>query len=273
MHGSGCNREQAGPRCLVVLACILLCTHPPRQKPKPLVPRPHPLDPLPRQIGFVAHALRLAFYHLRRRSTFEAALHHTLAAGGDTDINACIVGGMVGALHGAAAIPADLRSKVEGYRPLPPGQAPADCATAPGACRERPERLWGAQLAPLARRLYEEATADAAVAGQGAVEQAACSARFAAATVAARIRSARALRQGTCTPAQTPCCCTCNTGDYRGGCNGAIIGGVGGLFGGQRLLPDAGSLWRDRQNRGARRVRAGDTQQKDERNKYGQCNS
>lgn len=118
-----------------------------------------------RQIGFVAHALWLAFYHLRRRSTFAAALRHALAACGDTDTNACIVCGLVGALHGASSIPEDLRSKVEGYRPLPPGQGPPPGDFTPGVGCERPERLWGSPLAPLARRLYREAAEDATVAG------------------------------------------------------------------------------------------------------------
>ncbi|KAL4422714.1 hypothetical protein ABPG75_008911 [Micractinium tetrahymenae] len=102
------------------------------------------------QIGFVKHALCLAFHHLRRRSGFEEGLRHTLLAGGDTDTNAAIVCGLLGALHGASAIPADLRQKVEGFEARPGGAWPA-----------RPEALWGRQLAPLAEQLYREAVLDA----------------------------------------------------------------------------------------------------------------
>ena len=67
---------------------------------------------------------------------------------------------MLGALHGAAAIPAAMRSKVEGFAWQQPGSSPAAAGAAPaGHCR--PERLRGRQLAPLARRLFEEAVRDA----------------------------------------------------------------------------------------------------------------
>lgn len=70
------------------------------------------------------------------------------------DTNAAIVCGMLGALHGAAAIPADLRSKVESYEwadSMPHGRS----------CM-RPDRLRGKHLAPLAERLFEAAVRDGA---------------------------------------------------------------------------------------------------------------
>lgn len=49
------------------------------------------------QDGFVRIGFVNAFVHLRRGSTYAAALESTLAGGGDTDTNACIVGGLIGA--------------------------------------------------------------------------------------------------------------------------------------------------------------------------------
>ena len=61
--------------------------------------------------GFVRIGFTHAFFHLLEESTFENALRETLAGGGDTDTNACIVGALVGALHGIDGIPT---SMVEG---------------------------------------------------------------------------------------------------------------------------------------------------------------
>lgn len=58
-------------------------------------------------IGF-SHAFR----HLLLGTSYADAIAETLLGGGDTDTNACIVGGLVGALHGAAAIPAQMSGPV-----------------------------------------------------------------------------------------------------------------------------------------------------------------
>jgi ADP-ribosyl-[dinitrogen reductase] hydrolase len=58
--------------------------------------------------GFVRIGFTHAFFHLLEESTFENALRETLAGGGDTDTNACIVGALVGALHGIDGIPTSL---------------------------------------------------------------------------------------------------------------------------------------------------------------------
>ncbi|KAJ3111783.1 hypothetical protein HK100_002555 [Physocladia obscura] len=58
-----------------------------------------------KNIGHVKHAFMLAFYFLKLRTPFEDAIVQTLVLGGDTDTNAAIVGGMIGALHGIDAIP------------------------------------------------------------------------------------------------------------------------------------------------------------------------
>lgn len=65
---------------------------------------------------------------------------------------------MLGALHSAAAIPAELRTQVEGYE--------WSAAMPHGSRCVRPDRLLGKHLALLAGRLYEEAVRDAATSGQ-----------------------------------------------------------------------------------------------------------
>jgi ADP-ribosyl-[dinitrogen reductase] hydrolase len=52
------------------------------------------------QAGYVRIAFTYAFFHLKQRSSFRVALSDTLARGGDTDTNACIVGGLIGAYRG-----------------------------------------------------------------------------------------------------------------------------------------------------------------------------
>ena len=69
------------------------------------------------------------------------ALQDTLLQGGDTDTNACIVGGMIGALHGLDAIPADMRATVLGRKVGSPGNA-------------RPGFLQPTDLLNRIRRLY-----------------------------------------------------------------------------------------------------------------------
>lgn len=57
------------------------------------------------QAGFVRYAFTYAFYYLAQESTFEEAIYRTLLEGGDTDTNACIVGGLVGAYIGLGSLP------------------------------------------------------------------------------------------------------------------------------------------------------------------------
>jgi ADP-ribosylglycohydrolase len=57
------------------------------------------------QIGFVRIAFTHAFRHLAEGTRWEDAIRETLLGGGDTDTNACIVGGLVGARCGAGALP------------------------------------------------------------------------------------------------------------------------------------------------------------------------
>lgn len=69
------------------------------------------------QEGFVRWGFTLAFYHLSRGTGFLDALTDTLARGGDTDTNACIVCGLVGCHWGATGIPARLRQPVLMFDP------------------------------------------------------------------------------------------------------------------------------------------------------------
>ena len=61
------------------------------------------LDEMPkahyRPISYVKSAILWAFYHLKHQSTYEFALTDMLKRGGDTSMNAAIVGGLIGALN------------------------------------------------------------------------------------------------------------------------------------------------------------------------------
>jgi len=63
------------------------------------------IEPAYPNAGFVKVAFGLAFSHLMKRSSYKQALNETLMLGGDTDTNACIVGGLAGALNGFQALP------------------------------------------------------------------------------------------------------------------------------------------------------------------------
>jgi ADP-ribosyl-[dinitrogen reductase] hydrolase len=91
------------------------------------------------QDGFVRIAFTHAFRHLRLGTPYVEALRETLSGGGDTDTNACIIGGLLGARWGASAIPEAMRAAVlacdtrRGKNPRPealhPRTAPAHMKT------------------------------------------------------------------------------------------------------------------------------------------------
>jgi ADP-ribosylglycohydrolase len=89
--------------------------------------------------GFVRIAFTHAFRHLMLETPFVDALRETLAGGGDTDTNGCIVGGLLGALHGEDGIPERMRAAV------------LKCDTALG--RSRPEFFSTLDAVSLADRL------------------------------------------------------------------------------------------------------------------------
>ncbi|MCY3415018.1 MAG: ADP-ribosylglycohydrolase family protein [Candidatus Heimdallarchaeota archaeon] len=66
-------------------------------------------------IGFVRWGFTLAFHYLRKNVSYEEAIADTLIRGGDTDTNAAIVGGLIGALHGSNSIPEYMRDPVLNY--------------------------------------------------------------------------------------------------------------------------------------------------------------
>jgi len=84
--------------------------------------------------------------HLRRRTPFLQAVAETLALGGDVDTNAAIVGGMAGALHGAASIPGSMSAPVLGRGPRAPGR-PRPAFLSGAAVRSTFEELWAAATA------------------------------------------------------------------------------------------------------------------------------
>ncbi len=90
-------------------------------------------------IGYVRIGFTHAFRHLLAGSDYATALRETLAGGGDTDTNACIVGGLIGAACGAESIPTAMREKVLG------------CTTEDGQLR--PEWLCASQIPELVDRI------------------------------------------------------------------------------------------------------------------------
>ena len=57
------------------------------------------------QAGFVRYGFTYAFHFLYHGLGFKQAIIETLVMGGDTDTNACIVGGLLGAYHGLEGLP------------------------------------------------------------------------------------------------------------------------------------------------------------------------
>ncbi|CAG9318110.1 unnamed protein product [Blepharisma stoltei] len=74
-------------------------------------------EPMPGNpnIGWAKIAFDHAFRHMKNGSSFYTAVSETLRIGGDTDTNACIVGGLIGAAEGYNALPQEWKNKVQGY--------------------------------------------------------------------------------------------------------------------------------------------------------------
>ena len=68
-------------------------------------------------IGHVKHAFTLAFHFLRNKTDYETAIFETLKKNADTDTNACIVGGLIAALHGYSSIPDYMKDPVLKFDP------------------------------------------------------------------------------------------------------------------------------------------------------------
>jgi hypothetical protein len=71
------------------------------------MPKPHY-----RPINYIKVSLLWAFYYLKNGYTFERAMKDVIAKKGDTDVNAAIIGGLLGAANGIEGIPHELIERV-----------------------------------------------------------------------------------------------------------------------------------------------------------------
>lgn len=94
--------------------------------------------------GWVLLALHNAFHQLLWAPSVEEGLARTLALGGDTDTNAAIAGALLGAVHGAQALPTAWVDRLLACRPL---------AGHPGVHRPRPKVYWPVDALLLSERL------------------------------------------------------------------------------------------------------------------------
>ncbi|HEY5921937.1 MAG TPA: ADP-ribosylglycohydrolase family protein [Kofleriaceae bacterium] len=80
-------------------------------------PRVYRVDlDLRKMAGFVRVAFRLAFWHLMHTPSWRAAVVDVASRGGDADTNAAIVGALLGARDGVAAIPREWIDRVLGVK-------------------------------------------------------------------------------------------------------------------------------------------------------------
>jgi ADP-ribosyl-[dinitrogen reductase] hydrolase len=96
------------------------------------------------QMGWVRTALQNAFYQLLHAPTLAEGVIDTVRSGGDTDTNGAIAGALLGAVHGADAIPTQWRDRVLCCRPIP---------NLPGVKHARPRAFWPVDALHLAERL------------------------------------------------------------------------------------------------------------------------
>ncbi|KAG3195882.1 hypothetical protein PC128_g8090 [Phytophthora cactorum] len=96
-----------------------------------------------RKVGHVRWAFVLATYFLRQNESYKRAIQQTLLKGGDTDTNAAIIGGLIGALHGVESIPSRMREAVLTF----------DATKHASTHRLRPVGYCGAHVTKLAEKL------------------------------------------------------------------------------------------------------------------------
>ena len=94
--------------------------------------------------GHALIALQNAFYQALHAPTLEEGIVATVMGGGDTDTNAAIAGALLGALHGARAVPSQWRTALLTCRPQP---------GAAGVEQPRPPACWPVDALVLAERL------------------------------------------------------------------------------------------------------------------------
>ena len=68
-----------------------------------------------KNIGWVKIAFYYTLHYLKKNISYRDAIIEVLLIGGDTDTNCCIVGGMLGAVHGKSGIPSEITNKVLKY--------------------------------------------------------------------------------------------------------------------------------------------------------------
>jgi ADP-ribosylglycohydrolase len=95
-------------------------------------------------MGWVRIAFQNAFFQLLHAPSLEEGVVDTVMQGGDTDTNAAIGGALLGAVHGAAAVPAQWCDRILTCRPQH-GLA--------GVRRPRPMDFWPVDALVLAERL------------------------------------------------------------------------------------------------------------------------
>ena len=97
-----------------------------------------------RQQGWVLIAFRNAFWQLLYAPSLEEGMVDTVMRGGDTDTNACIVGALLGAVHGRDAVPGRWVSAILHCRPE---------AGQPGVHHPRPRPFWPTDALALGAQL------------------------------------------------------------------------------------------------------------------------
>ena len=97
--------------------------------------------------GWVLIAFQNALWQLLHAPGLEEGVVDTVGRGGDTDTNAAICGALLGAVHGAAAVPARWREALRACRPE---------AGRPGVKHPRPAEYWPVDAEELALKLLGE---------------------------------------------------------------------------------------------------------------------
>jgi len=95
------------------------------------------LPPAHEKIGWVKIAFLYSLHFMRKSVSYEDAMVEMLRQGGDTDTNCCIVGGMLGALHGFKGIPEEVRRQVLSFEANQDGGIKRPDYLVPGKCAER----------------------------------------------------------------------------------------------------------------------------------------
>jgi len=81
----------------------------------------HEITDAKRNIGHVKHAFCMAMNFLEKPVEYEVGIRHVLRLGGDTDTNAAICGGILGAINGYDDIPDYMKNPVLSYKYDPNG--------------------------------------------------------------------------------------------------------------------------------------------------------